>query len=158
MNKIILICFMMMPGLAFAFDTFNSESAKVSAGIACPKPKINPGDNVWSPLYTCIGGSAETVKFFINGIAGSTKVDDVKFLWNDWTKDIGHGVHADAAIAKSWVAAMATMYAPHKVGKVINAFFGSKNTTIKDGPYLLKYTYHVGPAIDERMFIVHLEK
>jgi len=54
----------------------------------------------------------------------------------------------------AWASALGTMYAPRKVDQVLDAFFGSADTTIDGESHLLKYTYHSGPGIDERMLVV----
>ena len=105
-------------------------------------------------LYSCIGGNAQTVKFFINEQPGTGKVRSVKFLWNDFTKDIGYGVHADAAMAADWAEHLAAMYAPTEKAKVQDVFRGNKDAVIETTAYVLRYTYHKGPAADERMFVV----
>ena len=136
-----------------AFEDFKTESARVSAEIACPKPKVNQGAGL-DALYMCIGGHSETVKVFINADDGEVGVHNLKFMWNDWTKDIGYGVHADAAIAKAWLAALATRYAPHQVAEVVDVFFSDRGATIRNDMYVLTYTYRVGPSIDERMIVI----
>ena len=139
---------------SYAFDSFNNESSRVTREIGCTKPRITPGSGSWGALYGCIGGVGETVKFFINEKAGTGQVKNIKFLWNHWTKDIGEGSHTDSKIANAWVSTMATMYAPLQVEEVTNTFFGKTDKTIENEQYILKYTYHVGPAIDERMYII----
>jgi len=46
------------------------------------------------------------------------------------------------------------MYAPRQVDKVLKAFFGSSDITIKGERHILKYTHHTGPAADQRMIVV----
>src|SRR5690606_7187967 len=139
---------------SFAFDNFNAESKRITESVKCQKPKITPGNESWGALYGCIGGASETVKIFINEQVGSGQVENVKFMWNDWTRDGGYGVHADKALAKAWVSVFGTLYAPQKVDQVINTFFGTKDSTIEGESYVLKFTYRSGPGIDERLFVV----
>lgn len=139
---------------SIAFNDFDSESKKVTKNIGCIKPKIMAGSSNWGKLYTCITGSAETVKFFINETPGTNKVKNVKFMWNDWSKDTGYGIHADSKMAKAWAATLATMYAPLQVEAVINAFKSNKSRVIKSDDYILEYTFTRGPAIDERLIVV----
>src|SRR5690606_900432 len=120
MNRIVLAgLWLIAANSAGAFEDFKTETARVSAEIACPKPRINQGSGL-DALYICVGGHSETVKVFINAERGDRTVHNLKFMWNDWTRDIGYGVHSDAAIAKAWLAALATRYAPHQVEEVIN--------------------------------------
>lgn len=139
---------------AYGFDSFNNESSRVTKEINCAKPKINSASGSWGALYSCIGGIGQTVKFFINEKPKTGQVRNIKFLWNDWTKEIGQGIHTDSKIAKSWVSSLATMFAPKQAKEITNTFFGKVNKTIESEHYLLKFTYHVGPAIDERMYII----
>lgn len=137
-----------------AFDRFSAETQRVTGKIKCSHPKITPGSGSWGALYGCVGGRSQTVKWFINEEAGTGKVKNVKFMWNDWTKDGGFGTHADKALARAWVSVLGTMYAPRKVDEVLNAFFSDSGTTIDGESHLLKYTHRSGPGIDERMIVV----
>ncbi|WP_305967432.1 hypothetical protein [Marinobacter salsuginis] len=137
-----------------AFDSFSAESARVTNEIKCPNPKITGGSGSWGALYGCVGGQAETVKFFINEEPATGHVKNVKFIWNDWTENGGYGLHADKALARSWASVLGTMYAPQHVDKVLKAFFGNSDITIKGESHILKYTHHSGPAADQRMIVV----
>ena len=138
-----------------SFVSFTKERMKVSAYLGCTNPRINEGSKDYGALYSCIGGKAETVKFFVNERPNSGgKVKNVKFLWNDYTKDLGYGLHADAAVAKRWAMHLADMYAPDKSKDVLRAFAGKKNEIIESATHVLAYTYHRGPAADERMYVV----
>lgn len=144
---------------ALAFDSFSNESSKITKLLKCEKPKTSPAvDSGWGALYSCIGGNAETVKFFINEEAGTGKVKNIKFMWNDWTKDKGYGKHTDSKTAKKWIKILAATYAPKKQKEIISTFFSKADKEINDGNYSLKYSYHVGPAIDERIIIITLKK
>lgn len=143
-----------MSSATLAFETFEVESAVVSSLIMCPAPKVS--ETVGLPdLWSCILPGAEVVKVFIND-DGSGGVQNVKVMWNDWTKDTGHGVHTDKAMALAWLAAVATRYAPGSVDKVLAAYEGNSEITV-DGPsHTLTYTYWNGPSIDERLFTITL--
>jgi hypothetical protein len=130
------------------FLSFRDESNLVTSKIGCPNPKVIGGASDWGKLYSCIGGSGSTVKFYINEELGTGKVESVKFMWNDWTKEGGDGVHADKAVARAWVSKFASLYAPEHAEEVIRTFFGSTNKTIETASYVLEYKYHSGPAID----------
>jgi hypothetical protein len=138
-----------------SFISFSAERRKVSSYLACTKPRMNQASGGFGALYSCIGGKAETVKFFVNELPNSGgRVKNVKFLWNDYTKNVGEGVHADAAVAKQWAGHMAAMYAPTQKSQVLKAFLGNKNTVIESATHVLTYTYSKGPTVDERMFVV----
>ena len=116
---------------------------------------MNQASGGLGALYSCIGGKAETVKFFVNEMPNSGgRVKNVKFLWNDYTKNVGEGTHADAAIAKQWAGHLADMYAPTHKAQVMKVFLGNKNAVVESATHVLTYTYSKGPAADERMFVV----
>ncbi|MBN8241264.1 hypothetical protein JF541_19080 [Marinobacter hydrocarbonoclasticus] len=154
MRCVVFLAFVLFSLNGTAFDRFNEEAQRVTGEIKCSNPKITPGTGSWGALYGCVGGQSQTVKFFINEEAGTGQVKNVKFLWNDWTKDGSFGTHADNALAKAWVSVLGTMYAPRKVDQVINAFFGNSDTTVDGESHLFKYTHRSGPGIDERMIVV----
>lgn len=138
-----------------SFVSFSTERTKVSSYLACAKPRINQASGDLGALYSCIGGKAETVKFFVNEMPNSGgRVKNVKFLWNDYTKNIGEGIHADVAIAKQWAGHLADMYAPRQKAQVLKVFLGNKNAVVESATHVLTYTYSKGPAVDERMFVV----
>ena len=138
-----------------SFVSFINERTKISSYLACAKPRINQASGDLGALYTCVGGKAETVKFFVNEMPNSGgRVKNVKFLWNDYTKNVGQGTHADAAIAKQWAEYLADLYAPTRKAQVIRIFLGNKNAVVESATHVLTYTYSKGPAADERMFVV----
>ncbi|MCG6202511.1 hypothetical protein [Psychromonas antarctica] len=139
---------------ADVFDNFRSESDHVTKEIGCAKPKLITGNKDLAGLYGCIAGVGETVKLFINEKVGTGKVNNVKLMWNDWTKDLGDGLHTDQFLAKKWVSVVATMYAPKQVEEVVSTFFNSKNKKIESSTHIIEYTYYVGPAIDERLLTI----
>lgn len=138
-----------------SFESFTSERIKVSAFLGCTKPRLNQASGDRGSLYSCIGGKAATVQMFVNEKPNSRgAVSNVKFLWNDYTKNVGDGVHADAAIAKKWAGHLADMYAPDQKKQVLKVFLGKKAAVVHSATHLLTYTYTKGPAVDERMIVV----
>lgn len=138
-----------------SFVSFATERTKVSSYLACTKPRMNQASGDLGALYSCIGGQAETVKIFVNEMPNSGgRVKNVKFLWNDYTKNVGEGIHADAAVAKQWAGYLAEMYAPSHKAQILKVFLGNKNTVVESATHVLTYTYSKGPAADERMFVV----
>src|SRR6266545_543017 len=120
---------MVVPSNAMAqFLSLADEAKAVSALIKCPSPSLQ-ADSDLPPLWSCLLPSKEVVKIFINGDAGKG-VKNVKIMWNDWTKDIGHGRHTDQSIAEAWVATLATRYAPDQVSQLLDAFRAEKPTLI----------------------------
>jgi hypothetical protein len=139
------------------FRSFRAETETVRNNLGCPKSvdddTVNGGSSYGGDLYGCILGAMETVKWFINENSNK-EVYNVKFLWNDWFKDMGFGMHSDKEEAQKALKVLIKLYAPEKPKEVESAFFGSANKTIASDRFILEYTYDRGPAIDERMIIV----
>lgn len=139
-------------GPVLAFDSFDGEAAAVSDLIRCPNPKIT-SDAGLPDLWGCVFPGADVVKVFINE-DGNGGVENVKVMWNDWTRDTGYGVHTDKGMAEAWVTAIATRFAPEAVDRVLDAFRGNADASIAGDGHLLEYTYFKGPAIDERLITI----
>lgn len=143
---------------AGGFDSFRSEAETTKRELQCP----NSVDSDTTPaffdgagaLYGCIQGKMETVKWFITEIPKSNQVKNVKFLWNDWFKEMGFGIHSDKEEAEKALKVLIKLYAPEKSNEVHNAFFGSSSKTIASDKFILEYTYDRGPTIDGRMIVV----
>lgn len=140
---------------ALAFDSFNDEIYRVSHEIKCNSGKISKESGL-PDLWGCILPGAEVLKVFINE-DGSGGVENVKIMWNDWTRDTGYGLHTDREVAMAWVSALSTIYAPESVDKVMDAFSGNRDIKIDGNGYSLSYTYFRGPAIDERLITITKE-
>ncbi len=140
------------------FGLFNTEAEMVKNRLSCPNSvdsDITPAlDADTGALYGCIQGKMETVKWFINEVPNSNHISNVKFLWNDWYKDMGYGLHSDKQEAKTALKLLIQLYAPEKEKELNKIFFGNKSITINSSKFIIKYTYSHGPAIDERMIIV----
>ncbi|THV12369.1 hypothetical protein [Rhizobium rhizophilum] len=140
------------PAIAADFSSFEAETEAVSNTIKCPLPKVTKISGM-PDLWGCILPGAEVVKVFVNAADGG-RVENVKIMWNDWTRDTGYGLHTDKAMAEAWVTALATRYVSTQVQEVLTAFRGTSTVTIKGEGVSLKYTYFKGPAIDERLITV----
>ena len=138
--------------VAHAFESFESETAAISDLIKCPAPNLTQ-DAGFPDLWGCIWPGAEVAKVFVSA-DGSGGVENVKVMWNDWTRDTGYGVHTDQAMAHAWLSAIATRYAPESVDKVLAAYAGNSDLTIQGPQHTLDYTYWKGPAIDERLVTI----
>jgi hypothetical protein len=137
-------------------SNFDIEVRELKASINCGHASITPGDGYLGRLFSCIGGDAETVKLFVNEDPSNGDVKNIKFLWNDWSRDRGYGLHADLSVARQWLAVVGKRYSPENVGQVIETFFNGYASTIVGNVYTLNYTFEAGPAIDERMFVITL--
>ena len=140
------------------FRSFHAAAETTKNKLECPKsvdsditPASFEGD---SALYGCILGKAETVKWFINENPASKRISNVKFLWNDWFKDMGYGLHSDKQEAQNALKVLIELYAPEKAKELNKLFLGNIDKTITSNRFTLKYTYDRGPAIDERMIVV----
>lgn len=136
-----------------AFGSFAAETRRLEGEIGCLSPKITDATNP-PALWGCIGGYGETVKLFVNETDGGGGVRNVKFIWNDWTRDAGYGLHADRELAEAWVTAIATVYAPNQLAEVLQVFRGKRNRTLISTGFKLTYTYDQGPSIGERMLVI----
>ena len=139
------------------FSLFRTEAETVRNNLGCPKSvdddTVNAGSLYGGDLYGCILGAMQTVKLFINENSNK-EVYNVKFLWNDWFKDMGFGIHSDKEEAQKALKVLIKLYAPEKAKEVDSAFFGNTSKTINSAKFVLEYTYDRGPAIDERMIVV----
>lgn len=133
---------------------FQNEVERSKAVLSCKSTKITPGSSGWGALFGCIGGEAETVKFFINEEPETGRVSTTKFLWNDWFKDRGYGFHADAKAADKMIHDLIKLYPSDHDKALLKAFKGKKNLTLEGNGYRFEYTFDRGPAIDERMIMV----
>ena len=153
----IAVALSMFSGMSVAaqgFGSFLSESNKATEALGCRNPEVTPASSGFGPLYGCIQGRAETVKWFINGMPNTHHVENVKLMWNDWSKERGYGVHADMDQAGKALASLIKMYAPEKGQELEDAFWGNEDKTIQTVDFVLKYTFFRGPAIDERLIVV----
>lgn len=136
------------------FQSFSSESNRASKALNCGNSKVTPASHGWGALYGCIQGNAQTVKWFINEKPNTGQVENIKFMWNDWFKDFGDGLHADKIEAQNALKVLIKLYAPQKGKEIEQIFWGNINKTIESDDFILKYTYSRGPAIDERMIVI----
>ncbi len=134
------------------FMSFEDEIAAVAKLTRCGRGKLTRTSGL-PDLWGCIAPGAEVLKLFVNeGQDGG--VANVKLMWNDWTRDVGYGVHTDGRLALAWASALATRYAPLGVKDVMRAFEGNRPVTIPGEGYVVRYSYDRGPAIDERLLTI----
>lgn len=136
------------------FLSFRNEAERATNSLSCPTPKITPGDSDFGALYGCIVGVGETVKFFINEQRGTDKIRNVKFMWNDWYKDIGYGLHVDREKAKEFVEALGELYSPKIKYNLVDIFFENDSKILESDSFRFEYRFTRGPAIEERLIIV----
>ena len=154
-NKCLILVGLMLSANAFAFDTFSKESGYLTGYMGCFNSKVIPASGSWGALYKCIGGGEETVKLFVNEKAGTGKVKNIKFLWNEYSQNVGYiPAHADKSTAYMWVDKIAKRYAPEQADEIVSAFKSTTSKVISANGYKFKYSFHRGPAANERMIII----
>ena len=133
---------------------FQNEVDRASGEIQCDTKKVVPASDDWGALFSCISGANETSKFFINEDPATGKVKSVKFLWNDWFKDVGYGLHADSAVAEKMLDSVLALYPSQQSGELRSAFSATRNRNFESENATFEYTYNRGPSIDERMIVI----
>lgn len=142
------------PTPAQARTEFQTEVDRVSWKIQCDTKKVVPASDGFGALFSCISGPAETSKFFINEDVATGKVKSIKFLWNDWFKDVGYGLHADSAVAAKMLESVLVLYPSQQSAELRSAFSAKKNRNFKSESATFEYTFDRGPSIDERMIVI----
>lgn len=138
-----------------AFESFDNEVAAIVELTHCTRGKVTRTSGQ-PDLWGCVALGAEVLKLFVNERQDGG-VANVKLMWNDWTRDVGYGVHTDSRLAMAWASAFATRYAPHAVTDIMVAFEGDRSVTIHGEDYVVDYSYDRGPAIDERLLTITSE-
>jgi hypothetical protein len=134
------------------------EAQRLATVIDCQSVSINSATANFGKLYSCIQGQGETVKTFLNEAKGTGQVNNIKFLWNDWTKPpatLGYSPHIDQDVAEKAIDNIVLLYAPEVWDLVRGVFFSDEpRKIIRTEIYTITYTYHRGPAMDERMIVI----
>lgn len=136
------------------FKTFHEEVERAETSIKFGQSKITPASDGWGALFGNICGRAETVKFFINEEPKTGGTKSVKFIWNDWFLDRGYGVHPDKKEAKVILGILSRLYVPELESQLDRVFFEDRDQLFESNGFSILYTYHRGPAIDERVILV----
>lgn len=135
------------------FGSFPAETTAIGEAIHCRSGGVTRTDGL-PDLWGCIAPGAEVVKVFVNATEDNEAVENVKIMWNDWTRDTGYGLHTDSALAVQWVEILADRYAPGKADEILQAFAGESEVVVEGPEATLRYSYSRGPAIDERLITV----
>jgi hypothetical protein len=137
------------------FLDFEQEAKRITDMLDCPRPGITSAEPGLGALYGCIMGAAETAKVWVNESADRPGVvSNVKVMWNDWTRDIGYGLHADTEEAAILVETVADLYAPALKKDLLDVFFDSENQVIEDSSFRFEYMLSRGPGIDEHLLVI----
>lgn len=131
--------------------SFEEEAKRLAAAAGCHEGSVAQPIGRFGRVYSCILGDGQTVKLFVNEAAGTGRPADVVLIWNDWTKDAGFGLHADADLAFQSLAAIGTLYAPAYKPLLLDAFTDAVDRVVEAGDYRIEFTVHRGPEIMERV-------
>ncbi len=134
--------------------SFKKETTRATSLLKCSHPIIAPASEGQGALYSCVAGSAETVKFFINENEKTGHVENIKLIWNDGFTKSGYGLHADQNQAQAFVKTFSQLYAPQLERKLISAFFSNAPAHFNTENYFIEYTYSRGSEVDERLLIL----
>jgi len=129
---------------------FEQETKRLADAVGCTHGTVAPPADGLGRVYSCVPGNAQTVKLFVNEAAQTGRPSDVVLIWNDWTKNGGFGLHADANLAFRALAALGTLYAPAHKALLLDAFTGEVSRTVEAGDYRIEFTVHHGHEITER--------
>lgn len=151
----ILIIFTIQIKIVSASESFlfEKESEKATKELKCKNAKTTREEGLGA-LYSCISGTAQTVKWFVNEKKGTGEVENIKLMWNDWTSDIGHGLHADKSQANEFLNSIIKLYAPSIKSELTKAFFGTENKKFDLPDVIIEYQYSKGPKIDEHLLVL----
>ncbi|HEY9824148.1 MAG TPA: hypothetical protein V6D19_01770 [Stenomitos sp.] len=142
-------------GMAHGEIKFDLEASRAASNLSCVASDIIlPEVNELGKMYFCISGTAQTVKFYLNEDVSTGNVKNAKFVWNDWFKDVGSGIHADYMFANSMIDTVLTLYPSQYASRIKQAFFANENRNFETDSFMITYTYERGSAIDERMLVI----
>jgi hypothetical protein len=147
----ILTCF--AQGVFGGILNFQAEVERASKALSCLR-QSDPPSIAFSGSYSCVAGTAETLRFIIHGDENRGQVSKVMLRWDDRFINGGHGIHAEKKEAQAFVKALAKLYAPKMEKKLTSIFFSNANMIVEVGDYQLAYTYIREPEIDERKFVL----
>lgn len=147
----ILTCF--TQGVFGGVLSFQEEIERASKVLGCLR-QSDPPSIAFSGSYSCVAGTAETLRFIIHGDENHGQVSKVTLWWDDRFINGGHGIHAEKKEAKAFVKAFAKLYAPKMEKKLTSIFFSNDNMIVEIGDYQLEYTYSRDPKIDRRKFVL----
>jgi hypothetical protein len=139
------------------FLPFDGEVARARVSLNCSDTEIMPGGTGYGALYGCIKGNAQTAKLFINETPSvSNVVQDVKLMWNRWTRDTGFGVDADEQVAIEMLDDLLELYAIPNADIVKQTF---RDRTLEERPFesdnfIVTVRKSEGPAINEHLLTI----
>lgn len=131
---------------------FDETVNNMNGILKCKSPKISPP---WydggGRLYGCVAGKEQTAKVFVNEDGQTNNVENIKIMWNDWTKG---PVHADKKVAQRMLSAVLDKYLPEHKKRLLTVFEERTGTAFEAEKFSIEYRFTKGPAIDERLIIL----
>lgn len=127
--------------------------------LRCTDAQITPGDGqTFGLLYGCIQGRAQTAKYWINARAtDSAIVENVKVMWNRWTRNTGAGaIDADEPQAQLMVAAALSIYDIDHPDLILRWFLNRElgERTFQDDRFRVTVRKSHGPSINEHLLVI----
>ena len=118
-------------------NNFDYVTKKISGTLNCRESSI------FGNIYGCILGNRETVRVFAERYPREpNRVLNIRFVWEDYHRDVGVPLHADARAAKSALTKLTNILAPQNKDFVLNLLAkgegkwsrGSINISVDKGP------------------------
>ena len=133
-------------------ENYGHAVDKINSALNCIKPKGVSGLGTAGDLFVCKVG--DEVTLYVNQNLGNNTVKSIKLIWNDYTRDVGYGVHAGAAAAKNAATKLGDMYGLTEPGQLAVLLSSADSGELKSETHAFSYTYRQGPSIDERMLMI----
>lgn len=134
---------------------WSSITDRFQSDLGCGKvTKAMPEIGMPGRLWSCVLGTAETAKLFVNEKPGGG-IQNIKAMWNDWTREGGFGLHADKAEFHRILLAVSRVYPSLELSEMVALAEGDRAATLRSGSGVTStYTMTAGPKIDERLFVI----
>jgi hypothetical protein len=108
--------------------SFDHVTKKISSTLNCRESSI------FGNIYGCILGRRETVRVFAERHRREpTRVLNIRFVWQDYHRDVGVPLHADARAAKRALTKLTNILAPRNKDFVLNLFTKGEGKWSHDG-------------------------
>lgn len=135
-----------------AGENFGVAVDRINSALGCADTKGIAGLGTLGDLFIC--QTNEEVAVYVNQDLEDNTVASIKFIWNDYTQDVGYGTHVGAAKAEKFAAELGNLYALEEPDQLVDAIRGENNVQLESRTHIFTYTYRRGPSIDERMVVI----
>ena len=133
-------------------ENYGHAVDQINSTLNCIKPKGVSGLGTAGDLFVCKVG--EEVTLYVNQNLDNNTVKSIKLIWNDYTRDVGYGVHAGTAAAKNAATKLGRMYGLAEPEQLAILMSSEDGAELKSETHAFAYTYRQGPSIDERMILI----